>query len=217
VRGLAVLVAVAAALVGTSASAGSSLLPSQKKALQAVSKAAKSGRIDGATAARARAEIARASRLIRGLPAGRGSHVAVALSELAAFDGKLTLPRALALVGQLKANDDYFALHWAPADKTDITDSDGVVYRYFAGRCFELHPLADFGALNARIAAGDVDGTERLADALIARGVYQHPGGVGWEYYFGISGGRAPWLSGMAQACRSAARRTCVPRTTRTP
>ena len=43
--------------------------------------------------------------------------------------------------------------HYAPAPKTDITDADGVVYRYFAGRCFEFHPLANFGALNAHVAA----------------------------------------------------------------
>ena len=153
-----------------------------------------------ATAASARAEIARAARLIRGLPAGRGSHVAVALSELAAFGGRLTEPRTLTLVGQLKANDDYFALHWAPADKTDVTDRDGLVYRYFSGRCFEFHPLANFGALNARIAAGDAPATQTLADALVERGVYQPGGGVAWEYYFDFSGGRAPWLSGMAQA-----------------
>ena len=200
VRGLAGLIALVAALVATGASAGSSMLPAQKTALGAVSKAVKHHSVDAATAARARAEISRAARLIRGLPAGRGTHVAVALSELAAFSGRLTEPRLLALVGQLKANDDYFAAHWAPADKTDITDSDGIVYRYFAGSCFELHPLADFGALNARVAAGDAAGTEKLADALLARGVFQHGGGVGWEYYFGFSGGAAPWLSGMAQA-----------------
>ena len=199
-RGLAVLVALAAALVGTGASSGSAPLPSQKRALDAVSRALRSGGIDAPTAASARSEIARAARLIRGLPAGRGAHVAVALSELAVFDGRMTEPRMLALLGQLKANDNYFALHWAPADKTDITDADGIVYRYFAGRCFELHPLANFGALNAHIAAGDAAGTETLADALIARGVFQHGGGVGWEYYFDFSGGRAPWLSGMAQA-----------------
>ncbi len=200
VRGLAVLVAVSAALIGTRASAGSSLLPAQKQALTAVSRALKGNHIDTATAASARAEIARAARLIRGLPAGRGSHVAVALSELAAFSGRLTEPRTLVLVGQLKANDDYFALHWAPADKTDITDRNGLVYRYFSGRCFEFHPLANFGALNAHIAAGDAPATQTLADALVERGVYQPGGGVAWEYYFDFSGGRAPWLSGMAQA-----------------
>jgi hypothetical protein len=200
VRGLVVLVAALAALVVTGASAGTTALPAQKKAMQAVNKAAKAGRIDPATASRARSEIGRAARLIRGLPNGRSVHVAVALSEFAAFDGRLTKPRAIALLGQLEANDDWFAQHWAPADRTDITDADGVVYRYFAGRCFELHPLANFGALNARIAAGDTEGTERLADALIARGVFQTGGGVGYEYYFDFSGGRAPWLSGMAQA-----------------
>ncbi len=75
-----------------------------------------------------------------------------------------------------------------------------LVYRYFPGRCLEFHPLANFGALNARVAANDADGAQRLADALIARGVYQRGGGIAWEYYFDYSGGRAPWLSGMAQA-----------------
>ena len=101
--------------------------------------------------------------------------------------GRLTAPRALALIGQLKANDDYFAKHYAPAPKTDITDADGLVYRYFAGRCLEFHPLANFGALNARVAANDADGAQQLADALIARGVYQQGGGIAWEYYFDFS------------------------------
>jgi hypothetical protein len=122
----------------------------------------------------------------------------------------LTLPRTLALVGQLKANDDYFAKHYAPADKTDITDDDGLVYRYFAGRCLEFHPLANMGALNAHIAAGDIAGTRALADALILRGVYQHGGGIGFEYLFPFGGGRTPWLSGMAQAV--ARRRSRAPR-----
>ena len=101
---------------------------------------------------------------------------------------------------RLKANDDYFALHWAPADTTDIVGADGVVYRYFGGHCFRFHPLANFGVLNARATAGDVEGTQELADALVARGVYQRGGGIGWEYDFPFSGGKAPWLSGMAQA-----------------
>jgi len=38
-----------------------------------------------------------------------------------------------------------------------------------------------------------------LATALIARAV-PRSGGVAWEYYFPYGGGRAPWVSGMAQA-----------------
>ena len=169
---LAALAAVVAALAG-GAPAATPQLPAQKAALKAIQRAAAAHAIDPATAAAARGEVARAARLIRGLPSGRREHIAVALGELASFSGRLTQPRALALVGELKANDDYFAKHYAPSPRTDVTDADGIVYRYFAGRCLEFHPLANFGALNARVAAGDADGAQRLAEALVARGVYQ--------------------------------------------
>ncbi|HEY5295580.1 MAG TPA: D-glucuronyl C5-epimerase family protein, partial [Gaiellaceae bacterium] len=194
------IVSAAAALAAAGvAQAGLAPLPAQKQALAAVSKALKTGRLDATSAATARAEITRATHLIRTLPAGRSEHVNVALAELGAFTGKLTQPRAVSLIGQLRENDDYFSQHYAPAPKTDVTDADGVVYRYFAGRCLEFHPLANFGALNALVAKGDVDATRRLADALIARGIYQQGGGIAWEYTFPF-GGSVPWLSGMAQA-----------------
>ncbi|HEY2570442.1 MAG TPA: D-glucuronyl C5-epimerase family protein, partial [Solirubrobacteraceae bacterium] len=197
---LAVIIGLTAALAVASAAPATTPLPAQTGALKAIRLALAAGRIDGATANAARAEISRAAHLIRTLPSGRREHVAVALGELAAFSGRLTAPRALTLIGQLQVNDAYFAKHYAPAPKTDVTDADGLVYRYFAGRCLEFHPLANFGALNARVAASDATGAQRLADALIARGVYQAGGGIAWEYYFDFSGGRAPWLSGMAQA-----------------
>ena len=196
VRGLAVLIVAALAAVLAGRAEASPLMKLEKQAFAKVNHAP----LDAQTRASARAEIARAAHLVRTLPNGRGYHVQVALQEAATFPGALTMPRALALYGALRANDDFFAQHWAPADKTDIVGADGVVYRYFAGYCFRFHPLANFGELNARVAEGDVEGTRALADALIARGVYQKGGGVGWEYDFPFMGGRAPWLSGMAQA-----------------
>jgi len=196
---LAALGALAAALAGGTA-AGPPSLPAQKAALAGIQHAAASRAVEPATAAEARTEVARAARLIRGLPSGRREHVAVALGELASFSGRLTQPRLLALLGELKVNNTYFAKHFAPSARTDVTDEDGLVYRYFAGRCLEFHPLANFGALNARVAAGDADGAQRLAAALVARGVYQPHGGVAWEYPFPFGGGRAGWTSGMAQA-----------------
>ncbi|HZP71893.1 MAG TPA: D-glucuronyl C5-epimerase family protein [Gaiellaceae bacterium] len=200
VRGLAVLYAAVAALVLAGSAPASSVTHLEKVVLAKIQRARASGRIDASTAAQARSEVARAAHLIRTLPNGRGYHVQVALTEVASFDEALTLPRALELFGALRANDDYFARHWAPADKTDIVAADGVVYRYFGGYCFRFHPLANFGVLNARAVAGDVDGTRELADALLERGVYQRGGGIAWEYDFPFGGGRAPWLSGMAQA-----------------
>jgi len=205
VRGFtATLVVLAAALLLVAAAPATAPatvpVPGEKDAFHAVRGAFAAGWIDAQDAAAFRAEIARAAHLVRTLPSGRREHVAIALEQVAAFDGRLTGPRALTLLGQLKANDDWFAAHWAPADHTDVTGADGVVYRYFAGRCLEFHPLADFGALNALAAAGNVSATERLADALAARGVHPATGGTVWEYDFPFSGGRAPWTSGMAQA-----------------
>jgi len=195
VRGFTLLGAVAAALVLVGAAPAITVTGLQKKALHAL----RTGHVDAATLAAGRQEVARAAYLARTLPSGRREHVQTALAELASFDGRLTQPRAVSLIGTLQANDDYFARHYAPQPQTDITDADGVVYRYFPGRCFEFHPLANMGALNARVSAGDTVGTQRLADALAARGVYQTGGGIAWEYTFPF-GGRVPWISGMAQA-----------------
>jgi D-glucuronyl C5-epimerase-like protein len=201
-RGLTGLfVAIAALLVVTGAVGATRPVPGERAALAAVRQAVKAGRLTPAAARADRAEIARAAHLVRALPSGRRERVQVALEEVGAVGTGLTSPRALALFGQLRANDDYFAQHGPPqgGTGTDITDADGIVYRYFAGRCFEFHPLANFSALNARIAQRDAAGTERLADALAARGVPRASGGSVWEYYFPF-GGRSPWVSGMAQA-----------------
>lgn len=195
-RGRTLIAASAVAVTLAGATPASSVTPLERSALKAFA----TSRVTPTTKERGRAEIRRAAYLAHTLPGGRREHVSVALGEIASFAGKLSEPRALALIAELKANDDYFLKHWAPQPKTDITDADGIVYRYFAGRCFEFHPLANFGALNARVAAGDIEGSRRLADALVARGVYQASGGIGWEYTFPYAGGRAPWLSGMAQA-----------------
>ncbi|HEY8644994.1 MAG TPA: D-glucuronyl C5-epimerase family protein [Gaiellaceae bacterium] len=195
-RGRTLIAAAAVAVTLAGATPAASVTPLERSALKALA----TTRVTPTTKERGRAEVGRAAYLVRVLPSGRREHVRVALDELASFAGKMTQPRALALIGELKANDDFFLKHWAPQPKTDITDADGIVYRYFAGRCFEFHPLANFGALNARVAAGDAAGAQHLADALVARGVYQQSGGIGWEYTFPYAGGRAPWLSGMAQA-----------------
>jgi hypothetical protein len=196
-----VLAAVGAAAFVIAGASPAARQPSlQKQALSAVAKAVASGYLDGSTAAADRAEIARAARLVKGLPSGRREPVATALRQVAALSGRLSAPRATAVFGQLKANDDYFSKHWPPAPQTDVPGTDGIVYRYFPGRCLEFHPLASFGALNAAVAARDAAKTETLAQALVARGVHEPGGGVGWEYDFDYGGGHAPWLSGMAQA-----------------
>jgi D-glucuronyl C5-epimerase C-terminus len=199
VRGLTGFVlATAALLVVTGAAAAPPPVPGEQAALTAVKHAVAAGRLSGAVAKADRAEIARAVHLARSLPAARRVHLEAALEQVGALGKGLTAPRATAVFGQLRANDDWFARRSAPNNGTDLTDADGIVYRYFPGRCFEFHPLANVSALNARVAAKDVAGTQRLAAALEAREVPRF-GGMAWEYYFPY-GGSAPWVSGMAQA-----------------
>jgi hypothetical protein len=195
-RGLVLVAAALVALAFAGAAPAATVTSLERAALTKLKRAP----VSAEAKTSARSEVARAAHLIRTLPNGRSYHILVSLQEVASFHDALTQPRALALYGALKANNDYFAKHWAPADSTDIVGADGVVYRYFGGHCFRFHPLANFGVLNARATSGDVEGTTELADALIARGVYQKGGGIGWEYDFPFSGGKAPWLSGMAQA-----------------
>jgi hypothetical protein len=204
-RGLTGLfLAFAAVLVVAGAAAahrsGPRPVPGQRSALSAVRRAVASGRLSRAAARTDRGAIAHAVHLVRALPASRRQPLEVALEQAGALGRRLTSPRALAVFGQLEANADYFARHGVPRSGTDIAAADGVVYRYFAGRCFEFHPLANFAALNGRFAAKDVAGARQLAAALMARAVPRRGGGLVWEYYFPYKGGRPPWSSGMAQA-----------------
>ena len=174
-------------------------LPAQKVALAAITLQKARGHITPSEAARYRSAVNRAVLLIGGLPRPRSVPLVSQLAQAARIAPKLTAPRALAVFTQLELNDNWFAKHGPPSPMTDITDSDGVVYRYFAGQGFEFHPLANFGALNAKGASKNAAAAARLANALIARGVPEAKGGIVWEYYFDF-GGRAPWLSGFAQA-----------------
>jgi hypothetical protein len=195
-------VAALSVVSGPAAAHRSSLgpVPGQRAALAAVKRAVAAGRLTRAAAATDRGVIAHSVRLIRVLPKSRRTRLEVALEQAGDLGKRLTTPRALTVFGQLRANDDYFARHGVPRGGTDITDAQGVVYRYFAGRCFEFHPLANFSALNTRVAAKDIAGAKRLAAALVARAVSRPRGAAVWEYYFSFGGGRPPWTSGMAQA-----------------
>ncbi len=187
-------------LAGAAAVSARTALPAQKAVLKAIARAEALGHIDPEEANRDRATVNRTALLIRHLPPARSRPLSSQLAQAAAIAPKLTAPRALAVFGQLAANDNWYARRDPPRARTDITDADGLVYRSFGASGFELHPLANFSALNADIADKATSATVRLAAALIARGVPEAGGGTGWEYYFAYAGGRAPWLSGFAQA-----------------
>src|SRR5439155_18270604 len=159
-------------------------LPAQQQALGGIRASAARGQLDPESAGRDRTLVNRAAALIHRLPRGRAAYVALALGQVARLAARYATPRALTLCCQLQVNEQWFAAHGPPPYKTDVTDAGGVVYRFFPRRGFEFRPLANFGALNAAIAAQDTARTERLAQALVARGIRQAGGGIGWEYEF---------------------------------
>ena len=152
-----------------------------------------------ADAQRYRTDIARATRDMATLPKLRAQIVAAQLAQLTTLWDSYTSPRALALFSQLETNLSYLETHVIPAGRIDVPDADGIVYRWFGAHGLEFHPLASFGALNAVVAAQDVEAARTLADALVARAIPRGPRLI-WEYAFQFGFGRPPWASGMAQA-----------------
>jgi hypothetical protein len=150
-------------------------------------------------AQRYRAAVSRAVRDVNTLAPLRANVVASQLSQLTPLSSAYTSPRALTLFSQLEANLGYLETHRLPDTAVDITDGDGVVYRWFPRLGFEFHPLANFAVLNNDAASGDADSTRALASALVARAI---PRGTRliWEYQFRFGTGRPPWASGLAQA-----------------
>jgi hypothetical protein len=152
-----------------------------------------------ADAARYRRDVALAVRDESRLPPLRARIVAVQLSQLTPLWDSYTSPRALALFSQLEQNLAYLETHRVPGGRVDVSDGDGVVYRWFSGQGLEFHPLASFSALDNVAAAHDADATQTLAHALLERAI---PRGnrLIWEYSFRYGVGRPPWASGMAEA-----------------
>ena len=149
-------------------------------------------------AQRYRSAVTRALRDVATLAPLRADVIASQLSQLTPLWSSYTSPRALQLFTQLDANASYLETHRVPTTALDITDDDGVVYRWFPRLGFEFHPLANFAELNNDAASKNADATSTLASALLARAI---PRGnrLLWEYQFHYGSGRPPWASGLAQ------------------
>lgn len=169
-----------------------------EEAERGLAAAVAAGRVPEAAAARYRSILANSLAELSGLPPGRGATLALVLNDIAAHAADYDGPRALVLFTMLETNAVHLRDHALPAGSEDITDADGVLYRYFPAHGFQFHPLANFVRLNglARQARGPE--ARRLAVALTARGI-RAGGSLSWEYYFPFQG-PPRWTSGFAQA-----------------
>jgi hypothetical protein len=200
-RRLAAALAVAAGLaLASPLAAAAARTAAGARAYRGIDRAARVGWIKPADAKRYRTAVYLAERGARfGAPL-RARVLESQLAQVSTLSGSYISPRALALFSQLRENVDYLASHRIPADGTDVTGPDGVVYRWFSGKGFEFHPLANFSKLDNLAAAKNLDATAQLADALLARAIPRAGGRLYWEYSFPYGSGRAPWASGLAQA-----------------
>jgi hypothetical protein len=180
--------------------AGSATRPSPAALVQkGLARAVAAARLTPAEADGYRVELARAGTEAKRLPPLRATLLGTVIGDIAAQWHSYTRPRALTLFSALAVNTDWLAAHALTGAHPDLAGDDGAVYRFFSAHGYVFHPLANFAKLNSDAGAGDLEGTERLASALLARAV---PAGKAlvWEYEFPFASGRAPWTSGMAQA-----------------
>jgi hypothetical protein len=78
-------------------------------------------------------------------------------------------------------------------------DGSELVWQYVPNEGLQLHPLANFGKLNALWRSKlETDRMANLTDELLGLPA-DRAGGIAWEYYFDFDGGRPPWVSSLAQ------------------
>lgn len=85
------------------------------------------------------------------------------------------------------------------ATKPDRVSPSGLVFRYYPGSGWQFQPLLSFSHLGALVRAGHAPASQRLVQALLARGERQG-NALFWSYDFPYAGGSAPWRSGFVQA-----------------
>ncbi len=125
----------------------------------------------------------------------------VAVVDGIAARGELTPERLAPLRLTLSRNREYWTASPLLASGARVSfPGSQLVWQNVPGQGLALHPLANFGKLNA-LAKGSRRNdptTAQMLDELLAVGV-PRGGGLAWEYYFTFDGGRPPWVSALAQ------------------
>jgi hypothetical protein len=139
-----------------------------------------------------------------------------------AIRGLLTSSRMPVLFRQLDVNTRWWSRYGAPRKQATPGASrpctggngtggnrivrDEAVYQWYPGQGLQIQQLGTFGRANALARDCLEERTDcrpaalrRALDGIVSLAV-NRAGFAAWEYYFAFGGGRAPWISGMAQA-----------------
>ena len=112
---------------------------------------------------------------------------------------RLTPSRIAPLWLTLERNLEWWRQGPLPASgrRVEFAGSE-LVWQYYPGQGLQLQILGNFGKLNGLWGARQNARLERMLDELLPLAA-ERAGGLAWEYYFAFGGGRAPWVSGLAQ------------------
>ena len=148
----------------------------------------------------------RALRVLQGARRAEQAAVVASVDTLAAT-GQLVAGRMPAVFENLRRNTRTWTTAPFPRAGERRTFGDSpAVFQYVPGRGLQLHQLATWGVVNARLRtclrAPRHCPRRRLARRLDALVALAAPRGdfVAWEYYYPFAQGSPPWISGMAQA-----------------
>lgn len=191
-----------ALLLGAGGAAAHAAKP-RKTIARELTKLYQRGQIDQATYDADRAIHADVRRTINGLTGARKAELAGVLAsvERMAARGALRATRLYPLFLTLARNREWWSSQplLGSGQRVTFTGSE-LVWQYVPGQGLQLHPLGNFGKLNA-YAKGSRRNNARntvLLDELMSVAV-PRGGGLAWEYYFDFGGGRPPWVSSLSQ------------------
>lgn len=113
--------------------------------------------------------------------------------------GAVTPSRLPALTLTLERNREWWTTRelLRSGDRVSFPGSE-LVWQMVGGQGLQIHPLANFGKLNALWSTGRDQRAGELLDELLPLAA-QRAGGLAWEYYFAFGGGQPPWVSGLAE------------------
>jgi hypothetical protein len=155
-----------------------------------------------------KATYTKARSVVRHLPASRKRELRGAMSVVEGLVKRDALPAARmpAAFTQLERNVEWWTAHGPPASSAATGGlprvtfpGDPIVLQWYPGQGLAIQWLATFGKANALWQAQRTDELRLLLDRAIALAGRRGNGLLSWEYLLAFGGGRAPWVSSIAQ------------------
>jgi hypothetical protein len=155
-----------------------------------------------------KATYTRARSVVRHLPASRRRELRGAMSVVEGLVKRDALPAARmpAAFTQLERNVEWWTAHGPPASSAATGGlprvtfpGDPIVLQWYPGQGLAIQWLATFGKANALWQAQRTDELRLLLDRATALAGRRGNGLLSWEYLLAFGGGRAPWVSSIAQ------------------